>query len=422
MSDTTRDRDPSEAQTTPATDAGQEAAVDDRPTADSVTADTPTEDAPQGETAPRTEAQPAPETAPDAAAAGADPAPQARAAGAGSMIIGGVLSAAIGAGAALAILPEGWRRGDAGLETRITALERRPQGLDSAALAPLAARIEALENDGLRDRVAALEGRAPADLGPLEARLAALESQPAGASAAEIEAALAPTVATLTARLDQIEAAVAPLAERIARLEADIAAQARAAVDAALAETRAEIDAQAAALSHREESIEATQARIAARAALAELVAAAESGAAAPGALATIAEVTDLPAALAPLADGLTTLSALQDTFAPAARAALAAEPPAEDAGLGDRVLRFLRSQTGARSLAPREGNSTDAILSRAEAALRRGDLSGSLAELDDLTGAPAEAMTEWRAQAQTRLDALAALDALGTQLNRSED
>ena len=118
----------------------------------------------------------------------------------------------------------------------------------------------------------------------------------------------------------------------------------------------------------------------AARAALAELIAAAESGEPAAEALSRLPEA---PEALAPLAEGIAPLPILQAEFAPAARAALAARPIAPDASLGERVTAFFSSQTGARSLAPREGNDVDAVLSRAEAQLRAGDLTGTLAELD---------------------------------------
>jgi len=350
-----------------------------------------------------------PESEPQPAVEAPAPAAPARAPGAGSMIIGGVLAAGIGAAAALTILPEGWRQGDAGLEPRLAAVESRPAGLTpsalQAALAPLEARLAALENAdpaaGLDARLAALEARSGPDLSPLESRVAALESAPGGLNAADIEAA------------------IAPLATRIAQIEADIAAQARAAVDAALADARAQVDAQAQALAAREDTLEEAQSRIAARTALAELVAASESGDPAAEALSVLNP--DDPA-LVPFADGLVTLAALQDSFAPAARAALAADAPGADTPLGDRVLNFLRSQTGARSLAPRDGDDTDAVLSRAEAAVRAGDLGTALSELAALQGDPAEALSDWRAQAEIRLAALAALNTLQDQMARNED
>jgi len=113
------------------------------------------------------------------------------------------------------------------------------------------------------------------------------------------------------------------------------------------------------------------------------------------------------------MAQGLVTMAALRATFPVAAREALATQPQPEDASLGERVAGFLLAQTGARSLAPREGGDADAVLSRAEAALRQGDLDTALDELTELVGTPATAMAEWISQARTRQAALAALASL---------
>ena len=357
--------------------------------------DIPSTESATGDSAEPLTDEPATETTPDlpppAAQAPAQPPaqpPVRGSAGTGSMIAGGVIAAALGAAVVLTLLPEGWRSRQTDLADRVAALEARAQGVSAqalqAALAPLDQRVAALES--------APPPAAP-DMTPLETRLGALESRPVPAD---------PT------------AALTALGQRIDGLEADIAQQARTAVDAALAQSRAEVQAQAAALTTREEDVAAQQARVARRAAITDLVAAAESGAPAPAALAALGNTA---AALAPLGDGLVTLSQLQDRFAPAARAALAAQPvAAQGESLGDRMLGFLRAQTGARSLTPRDGADTDSILSRAEAALRQGDLPGTLGELDGLTGDPAAAMAEWRAQAETRLAALAALSDLQTQ------
>jgi hypothetical protein len=399
---------PAEPITNPAADSGSRTQPADAP---EVGAE------PEGEPGPAIAASiVAPGTAPVDAAPGASaPAPAPSGAGTtGSMIVGGVLSAALGAAAALAILPNGWRTPDtSALDQRISALETQqrvdPTAADmTSALAPLESRLSALEGAAFGDRLDALEGAATPDLTSLTARLDALEANSLDQQARSdaLTAAVTGAVAPLSARMDQIEA--------------DIATQAQAAVGAALAQARSEIDAQAAALSSRESSVAAAQERIAARAALADLTAAAESGAAQAGALATLAAVTDVPAPLAPFGDGLVTLAELQGSFARAARAALAADAPSPEAGVTDRLLTFLRSQTGARSLAPRDGTDTDAVLSRAEASLRQGDLAATLAELGLLTGGPAEAMANWQAAARTRVAALDALDALQTQLTRN--
>jgi hypothetical protein len=111
---------------------------------------------------------------------------------------------------------------------------------------------------------------------------------------------------------------------------------------------------------------------------------------------------------------GLPTIADLQDSFAPAARDALEA---ALRANMGEswteRVSSFLRSQTGLRSLTPREGDDPDAVLSRAEAALSDGRVADAMAELQAIPEAGKAALQEWLALAQTRVDAEAAVAAL---------
>ena len=98
-------------------------------------------------------------------------------------------------------------------------------------------------------------------------------------------------------------------------------------------------------------------------------------------------------------------LEQLKQQFPSAARRALAASDPAEPASLSAAQLgAFLKRQLNARSLAPQTGTSTDAILSRAEAALTSGDLSAALAEIADLTPAPAAQMAAWKALVEQKL------------------
>ena len=69
--------------------------------------------------------------------------------------------------------------------------------------------------------------------------------------------------------------------------------------------------------------------------------------------------------------------------FPTAARAGLEAALRADmGSSWTERATNFLRAQTGARSLDPREGDDPDAILSRAEAAVSAGDLATALTEI----------------------------------------
>ncbi|MCP4819359.1 MAG: hypothetical protein GY883_09225, partial [Shimia sp.] len=75
------------------------------------------------------------------------------------------------------------------------------------------------------------------------------------------------------------------------------------------------------------------------------------------------------------------------------------------------------KNQLGARSVEAKEGGSTDAILSRAEAALRGGQLATALVELEGLADAPKSVIADWRAQAETRLAATQAAEAMAQAL-----
>ena len=77
------------------------------------------------------------------------------------------------------------------------------------------------------------------------------------------------------------------------------------------------------------------------------------------------------------------------------------------------RTRAFLMTEAGIRSLRPREGTDPDAILSRAEAAARDGDLARALAEIGTLPAEGQEAMAGWVAEAKKRIDAVEAVAAL---------
>jgi hypothetical protein len=116
---------------------------------------------------------------------------------------------------------------------------------------------------------------------------------------------------------------------------------------------------------------------------------------------------------------GVVTLAALLESYPDSAREALAkAREDKVDAGTGNKLGNFLKTQFGARSVEAREGTDTDAVLSRAEAALKAGDLSAALAELDTLAEGPKTVMAEWVAQAQTRAAATQAAEELAQTLN----
>lgn len=259
----------------------------------------------------------------------------------------------------------------------------------------LAAQSSALS--ALEDQVANQTGT---DLGGIEAaladladRIAALEARP--------EAVVAPSgdVSAVTADMDALRAQIAEMTSA-AQTELQ---QAR--------ETAAAIEENAAAAARN----------AAARAALARVQTALESGAPIGAALGDLeaATVSPAPDALIAAQDGVPTLASLQESFPEAARQALATArregvAGEETSGFG----AFLRTQLDVRSTAPREGDGADAILSRAEAAIRTGRLSDALAEVSALPEVARAEMSDWLAQAELRASAVAAADVLSSSLS----
>ncbi|MFC3182255.1 COG4223 family protein [Cypionkella sinensis] len=296
-------------------------------------------------------------------------------------VLGGVIAAGIGYGLAQYV-PGGWPIQDtSALQAALAAQQAETEGL-KAQVAELAARPVAGPDSDLEARVAALADQAAPDLAPLQQQIAALEQRLAAVEATP-PAGGAPSAAALAAQKAAADEVLKQAEATAAQIKADAEATAKAAE---------------------------------ARAALGRVQAALDSGAAYASALPALGEV---PAVLAENAEtGLPTIAALQDAFPAASRAALEA---ALRANMGenwsDRVSNFLRTQTGARSLTPREGSDPDAILSRAEAALTAGDVAAALKEIAALPPEAQAALADWQAMAQKRQEAVAAVAALATAM-----
>lgn len=262
--------------------------------------------------------------------------------------------------------------------------------------------------------------RTEPDLAAWDARLAALDKATAETGAAlarvQAEAGAAPDLSPLTARIDRLEAAidsavkasdggVTPAA--LSALQAEVEAlksggDVRAVVQEEMARWQETVT--------RDATAEADAARTAAlkTTALTTLHEAVVSGAPYVGALQAL-ELADPPEALAKhAATGLPTIAALADSFPEAARAALAAAP-----ATGAGFWGFVQTQVGARSLTPQEGTTPDAILSRAEAAVKAGDLARALEELAALPPESQAALADWTASARDRMAAEQALSTL---------
>lgn len=277
----------------------------------------------------------------------------------------------------------------AALSTQVTEIQAQVSGLGS-----LGSDLSALS-----DRVAQLEA-APAPAAPdlsridgLEERLAAMEAMPTDGAA---------STTALTAKLADLE-------RRLAAQPQGASPELLAQLDAALARLD---EAEATATARAEEAAAATAAAERTRAldALASRVSAGEPFAAELQKL----DDPDLVQALGPFAEaGAPTLAELQEGFPDAAREALrVARETGTETGWTGRLVDFLASQTGARPLTPLEGDTPDAILSRADFALSEGRVADAVAEVQTLEAAVQAALAPWLSQAQAYLSATSALQA----------
>jgi hypothetical protein len=378
------------------------------------------------------EPAPEPETVvEDARPAGPPPPPPARSGGsiALPLIFGGVIAALAGFAASRFILPDGWSgQGEtqaALIELRsVTEAQTARVGELESALAALRAEVAAVPDTtpavaALREdlggqvaEAAAAASEATGRLGDLDRQLGevasrldelAMRPMPGGLDPASLDSELSEFRGELSAAVEAARAEIVRAQEEAAAIAA------RAAEDAAAQEAAAAEEAEATRAAAE------AAARAAARdAAVSRILAALESGEPYDRDVATL-EGVEIPEALsAPAANGVPTLAALAETFPEAARSALDASIRA-NAGEDpvDRLTAFLRVQTGARSLEPREGDDPDAVLSRAEAAVRSGDLDAALTELSALPDAGQAEMGGWIPSARIRLDALSAAQSL---------
>jgi hypothetical protein len=320
-----------------------------------------------------------------------------RSTGTMAALMGGVLAAGIGFGAAYWILPQlnllEHPRDNTALDARITAgendlqaLAQRLDDLPQPDTDAQDARLDQMQTSiaDLSDQTSNLTDR----LADLATRLQTVESRPAGTGGAVSSGEISALQDALSTQADQIAALQT-------KLDADETARAEAAQAAATATLR--------------------------RAAVSQIRTAVDTGADFAPALADLEQTgLSVPDALRAASEGVPTQSSLQETFAPAARAALAAARASGETGKegGSKFWSFMGDQLGARSLEPREGPGTDATLSRAEAALRAARLEDALAEIDTLSDPARAEMTDWAATARSRLEATQALDALSAELN----
>lgn len=329
------------------------------------------------------------------------------------LVLGGIVAAGIGVGSAGYIFPNGLPFG--------------PKPADyTSAIEEQSSRIDALS--------AELAAKPAFDASALQASIA--DATSAVTAAQEQITGVAETVAAFEERLTTLEALPREdgisqqmenaLKEMRAELNQQNAAlEQMAPVEGELNDMRAALDAQKGELvtmiaeaQATKQDAEKTARDTLARAGVTRILVALESGAPFADALAEVEANSDIaiPEALAQTAaDGVPTLASLGDAYPNAAREALAAVR-SEDTGGG--VSSFLTRQLGVRSVAPREGDDPDAILSRVGAAVDEGRISYALEIADALPEGAKAPLAEWMAQANLRLSAAREAEALATSLN----
>jgi hypothetical protein len=329
------------------------------------------------------------------------------------LVLGGIVAAGIGVGSAGYIFPNGLPFG--------------PKPADyTSAIEEQSSRIDALS--------AELAAKPAFDASALEASIA--DATSAVTAAQEQITGVAETVAAFEERLTTLEALPREdgisqqmenaLKEMRAELNQQNAAlEQMAPVEGELNDMRAALDAQKGELvtmiaeaQASKQDAEKTARDTLARAGVTRILVALESGAPFADALAEVEANSDIaiPEALAQTAaDGVPTLASLGDAYPNAAREALAAVR-SEDTGGG--VSSFLTRQLGVRSVAPREGDDPDAILSRVGAAVDEGRISDALEIADALPEGAKAPLAEWMAQANLRLSAAREAETLATSLN----
>jgi hypothetical protein len=342
-------------------------------------------------------------------------------------VLGGILAAGAGFGLAR-MVPGGWPvQGNSALEAQIKAQEDSLAGL-KAQLSDLAARpvqdsteeIAALKSELQKmiadsadsaavvdpaPMIAEATGDIQASIAALDGRLTEIEKRPVGVAGAGVSSA---AIAAYDRQLRDLRAQIAAQEGQ----GSDIAAQ----IEAVAADAKAQLAAAAQDTERLKAEAESAVQTATTGAAMGRIRAAIEAGGPYAGAVADLMALgMQIPPDIAGLAKtGVPTLTDLQRSFPAVARDALSAALRAQTpTGWGDRLTAFLRTQTGARSLSPRDGTDPDAVLSRAEGLLADGDIAATLAELGTLPAAAKDVLAPWVTEAESRQKAIAALSAL---------
>ena len=315
------------------------------------------------------------------------------------------------------------------LESRLAKLEASPPPApDTAAVSKLAERITALEGRApetppelseLTGRVAQMElalkalAEAAKDGGSVTD--AAAVSQQVGEAEqrlqAKLDKALADTDAANAAALQAMQASIDELKGKIGALaEAGLGGDEFPDVTA-LTDRIAKLEAALPSLEGAIDKSVAGTKSAAAALAFANLRAAVADGRPYATELATIKSFVPDPGDLAPLPNyadkGIPTVPELARSFAAGEDAALAAAAPAASGSILDRLLASAATIVKVKRVGEAAtGDSPSAVLARARTLIDKGDLAGSVQQIETLQGAPRDAFAAWLADAHARLGA----------------
>lgn len=347
--------------------------------------------------APEPEAAPKPAPSPEPAPAETPKAPQPPApppapaptrSGGGAarfvgLLLGGIAAAAAGFGLATYGAREGWPL----VLPQTSTLQSEMVTLRDQVAALAATKIDPSRLDTLESQIASLPQQ---DSAALDQRLAVLEARPETAADPQLIADLQAQIGTLATRLAEQQTTTTRIAE-------EIDSQIRQKLEGAT--TEAEALRQAAER----------------RAALLGLETALTAGLPLTNSAVRLQDAgIEVPEPLTALIDAPVTLPDLQAQIPDAARQALLAARKADMGDtLTDRLTTFLQTQTGARPLAPQEGDTPEAVLSRIESHVRSGDIAAARDQIASLPPAAQQALADWAALADRYLAGRAALATL---------
>lgn len=296
------------------------------------------------------------------------------------------------------LTPGGVRQAEE-IDARLSALEQQ-----QPAPAVSSEAIDAAVKSALADYDAAIRG----ELTALRDTLTAVDSADIKTRLTKLETAVEGLEAQMTSLGEQLQTTVSESMERQSAMSAEQAASYQAMIDRLNAELdqlanrqgalQQEIDEVAAANARIKEEAQSVVGASQAQKAATDIAAALDTGAAFRPALDVLAGVVEADlSTLQSVADsGVPSLAELKTAFPGLAHEALRASLRAEAEGYTGKALAFMKSQVATRSLTPQEGNSTDAILSRIEAALAAGNLTECLSEAEALNDAARGPLAGW--------------------------